>query len=230
MHSEPRGRTRLCSFSAEPPPRSLIPLRSVIVLVPRAIASLSTAPPRGGYRRQVRAFHLAGNPARTPKAVLPKNKGGPDLARSDAVSPVATVEHAPAARCYSVVTAETQWSGFAKACSALARPCGPKEKGGLRQATPPEIALVHRLRLSQQKGRTRFTQAQPQVRTQVPPTPVTIHQNREKSKSKRQRICLKTRRDARQPHPPGFSHVVIRFPQFRHSRRRIIRPPQAGRV
>ena len=31
-------------------------------------------------------------------------------------------------------------------------------------------------------------------------------------------------------HRPAFSHVVIRFPQFRHSRRRMIRPPLYGRV
>ena len=31
-------------------------------------------------------------------------------------------------------------------------------------------------------------------------------------------------------YPPAFSHVVIRLPQSRHSRRRMIRPPQYGRV
>ena len=31
-------------------------------------------------------------------------------------------------------------------------------------------------------------------------------------------------------YPPGFSHVVIRLPQCLHSRRRMIRPPQVGRV
>ena len=43
-------------------------------------------------------------------------------------------------------------------------------------------------------------------------------------------FCQELNRPEWNQEPPAFSHVIIRLPQWRHSRRRMMRSPQVGRV